>query len=127
MINRAIVAAGGPRNTLVAVNEATPEAVNDAIQHPLTAMVTAAGGPGVVKAALSSGKKAIAAGAANPPVIVDETAPDIPKAARDILSGSWFDNNVLCIAEKTVFAVRSIAAQLIGEMQKHRALPLARQ
>lgn len=120
VLNRAIVAAGGPRNTLVAVNEATLDAVNAACQHPLTAMITAAGGPGVVRAALTSGKKAVAAGAANPPVVVDETA-DIPKAAQDILKGSWFDNNVLCIAEKTVFAVRSIADQLIAEMQRHGA------
>ncbi|NMB13494.1 MAG: aldehyde dehydrogenase [Firmicutes bacterium] len=120
ILNRAIVAAGGPRNCLVAVNEATLDVVNAACRHPLVAMVTAAGGPGVVKAALTCGKKAVAAGAANPPVLVDETA-DIAKAAQDILRGSWFDNNVLCISEKTVFAVRPIVAELVAEMQKHGA------
>ncbi|NLJ85758.1 MAG: aldehyde dehydrogenase [Firmicutes bacterium] len=120
VLNRAIVAAGGPPNCLVAVNQATLDIVNEACRHPLVAMVTAAGGPGVVNAALSCGKKAVAAGAANPPVVVDETA-DIAKAAQDILKGAWFDNNVLCIAEKTVFAVESIAAQLQSEMQRHGA------
>ncbi len=120
VLNRAIVAAGGPANCLVAVNEATLDVVNAACRHPLVAMVTAAGGPGVVKAALSCGKKAVAAGAANPPVVVDETA-DIAQAAKDILRGSWFDNNVLCIGEKTVFAVGSVMAQLTREMQKHGA------
>ncbi len=120
ILNRAIVAAGGPRNCLVAVDQATLDVVNQACQHPLVAMVTAAGGPGVVKAALTCGKKAVAAGAANPPVLVDETA-DIPKAAQDILRGAWFDNNVLCISEKTVFAVEAIADRLVLEMQKHGA------
>lgn len=120
ILNRVIVAAGGPTNCLVAVNEATLDIVNAASRHPLVAMVTAAGGPGVVKAALTCGKKAVAAGAANPPVLVDETA-YTPKAAQDILRGSWFDNNVLCISEKTVFVVRTVAAELIGEMQKRGA------
>lgn len=120
VLNRAIRTAGGPDNCLVAVTQATLEVVNQVITHPLVAMVTAAGGPGVVKAALSCGKKAVAAGAANPPVLVDETA-DIPKAARDIVRSSWFDNNVLCISEKTVFAVKSVVKPLIEEMQKHNA------
>lgn len=124
IVNRAIVAAGGPRNCLVAVKEATLDVVNAACSHPLVDMVTAAGGPGVVKAALSSGKKAVAAGAANPPVVVDETA-DIAKAAKDIVRGAWFDNNILCIGEKTVFAVNSIAERLVGEMQKHGAYSLS--
>ncbi|NMB46776.1 MAG: aldehyde dehydrogenase family protein, partial [Firmicutes bacterium] len=108
----------------VAVNEATLDVVNEVSRHPLVGMVTAAGGPGVVKAALSCGKKAVAAGAANPPVLVDETA-DIPRAAQDILRGAWFDNNLLCISEKTVFAVRSVVAELVAEMQKHGAYLLS--
>ena len=120
ILNQAIIAAGGPANCLVAVKEATLDAVNAASSHPLVDMVTAAGGPGVVKAALSSGKKAIAAGAANPPVVVDETA-DIAKAARDIVESAWFDNNILCIGEKTVFAVDTIAETLLQHMQKHGA------
>lgn len=124
VLNRAIVAAGGPPNCLVAVTEATLEVVDQACRHPLVKMVTAAGGPGVVKAALSCGKKAVAAGAANPPVLVDETA-DIPKAAADIVRSSWFDNNLLCIEEKQVFAVKSIVQPLIEEMQKHNAYLLA--
>ncbi len=119
-LNRAIIAAGGPKNCLVAVNQATLDVVNQVITHPLVAMVTAAGGPAVVRTALSCGKKAVAAGAANPPVVVDETA-DIHRAARDIISSSWFDNNILCISEKVVFVVSSVAEALIEEMQRHHA------
>jgi propionaldehyde dehydrogenase len=81
-------------------------------------MLVATGGPGVVKMLLSSGKKAIGAGAGNPPVIVDETA-DIKKAAKDIIDGCTFDNNLPCIAEKEVFALSSIADELIHYMLKN--------
>ena len=83
-------------------------------------MLVATGGPGVVKMLLSSGKKAIGAGAGNPPVIVDETA-DIKKAAKDIIDGCTFDNNLPCIAEKEVFALKGIADELIHHMQKNGA------
>ena len=77
------------------------------IDHPGVRLLVATGGPAIVKKVLSSGKKAIGAGAGNPPVVVDETA-DIEKAAKDIVDGCSFDNNVPCIAEKEVFAVDSI-------------------
>ena len=73
-----------------------------------------------MKAVLSSGKKAIGAGAGNPPVIVDDTA-DIKKAAKDIIDGCTFDNNLPCIAEKEVFAFRNIADELIDGMMKNGA------
>jgi len=68
--------------------------------------------------ALSSGKKALAAGPGNPPVVVDETA-DIPKAARDIIRGASFDNDLLCIGEKEVFVVQEIADKFMDEMIKN--------
>ena len=73
------------------------------------------GGPGVVTAVLSSGKRGIGAGAGNPPALVDETA-DIRKAAEDIVNGCTFDNNLPCIAEKEIVAVDSIADELLHYM-----------
>ncbi len=75
---------------------------------------------------LSSGKKAIGAGAGNPPVIVDDTA-DIPKAAKDIIDGCTFDNNLPCIAEKEVFAFANIADDLIHYMRQNGAYLLSRE
>ena len=69
---------------------------------------------------MSSGKKAIGAGAGNPPVVVDDTA-DIKKAAKDIIDGCTFDNNLPCIAEKECIALSSIADELIENMQKNGA------
>lgn len=86
--------------------------------HPHINMLVATGGPAVVRAVMSSGKKAIGAGAGNPPVIVDETA-NIERAAKDIIAGCSFDNNLPCIAEKEVIAVGSIADRLIAYMQKY--------
>ncbi len=120
LVNRAVLEAGGPENLVVSVENPTKESSDEMMQSPIVRMLVATGGPGVVKALLSSGKKAIGAGAGNPPVIVDDTA-DVYKAAKDIVGGSRFDNNLPCIAEKECFAFRNIADILISEMQKHGA------
>ncbi|VBB05306.1 aldehyde/histidinol dehydrogenase [Lucifera butyrica] len=119
-LNAAVEKAGGPANLMTAVAEPSIEAAGRMMQHPDIRMLVATGGPGVVKAVLSSGKKAIGAGAGNPPVVVDETA-DIAKAARDIVAGCSFDNNLPCIAEKEVIAVGSIADELMAYMRKYGA------
>ncbi len=120
LVNRAVLEAGGPENLVVSVENPTKESSDEMMASPIVRMLVATGGPGVVKALLSSGKKAIGAGAGNPPVIVDDTA-DIAKAAKDIVAGSSFDNNLPCIAEKECFAFSNIANTLITEMQKSGA------
>lgn len=120
LVNRAILEAGGPENLVVSVKKPTMDSSNEMMKSPIVRMLVATGGPGVVKALLSSGKKAIGAGAGNPPVIVDDTA-DIKKAAADIVNGASFDNNLPCIAEKECFAFKNIADELISEMQKNGA------
>lgn len=120
LVNRAVLAAGGPENIVATVANPTMETSNKMVNDPSVRMLVATGGPGVVKMLLSSGKKAIGAGAGNPPVVVDETA-DIQKAAKDIIDGCTFDNNLPCIAEKEVFALRPIADELIHYMLKNGA------
>ena len=115
LVNRAILEAGGPENLVVSVKKPTHESSNEMMKSPIVKMLVATGGPGVVRALLSSGKKAIGAGAGNPPVIVDDTA-DIEKAGRDIVNGASFDNNLPCIAEKECFAFANITDQLISSM-----------
>jgi len=107
MLNKALEEVGAPANLITTVKEPSIENTNIMMEHPKVRMLVATGGPAIVKKVMSSGKKAIGAGAGNPPVVVDETA-DIEKAAKDIVAGSSFDNNVPCIAEKEVFAVDSI-------------------
>jgi acyl-CoA reductase-like NAD-dependent aldehyde dehydrogenase len=111
LLNRAISEAGGPRALLYAVADPSIDTAQALMAHPGVRLIVVTGGPAVVRAAMRSGKKVIAAGPGNPPVVVDETA-DIDKAARDIIAGASLDNNIVCIAEKEIIAVRKIAAEL---------------
>lgn len=120
MLNKALIEAGAPSNLIVMVEEPSLENTEKMISNPKVRLLVATGGPSIVKKVLSSGKKAIGAGAGNPPVVVDETA-DIKKAAKDIVDGCSFDNNVPCIAEKEVFAVNSICDHLIQYMKDNGA------
>ncbi len=116
-LNRALAAAGAPANLIVTVSEPSIENTNLMMAHPKVRMLVATGGPAIVKTVLSSGKKAIGAGAGNPPAVVDESA-NIEKAAKDIVDGCSFDNNLPCIAEKEVIVVDSAADYLIFNMKK---------
>jgi propionaldehyde dehydrogenase len=100
------------------------ETGNIMMKHPDIPLIAATGGPGVVTAVLSSGKRGIGAGAGNPPVLVDETA-DVRKAATDIVNGCTFDNNLPCIAEKEIVAVNAIADELMHYLVKEEGCYLA--
>ncbi|ADG81503.1 aldehyde dehydrogenase family protein [Thermincola potens] len=120
ILNEAIEKAGGPANVLTAVASPSLENTNALMKHPDIKLLVATGGPGLVKAVLSSGKKAIGAGAGNPPALVDETA-DLERAAKSIVAGASFDNNLPCIAEKEVIVVDYVANQLISYMKQNGA------
>lgn len=120
LLNRAIIEVGGPENLLCGVEKPTIESGNTLMHHPDIRLLVVTGGPGIVKAAMKSGKKVIGAGPGNPPVVVDDTA-DIRKAAKDIVDGASFDNNILCIAEKEVFVVYKAAEKLVKEMMRQGA------
>lgn len=123
-LNKAIVEAGGPANLLTMTREPTMEAVDQLAANPKVRLMAGTGGMGMVNALLRSGKKCIGAGAGNPPVIVDETA-DIALAGEKIYEGASFDNNILCFAEKEVFAVGSAFDGLLHELQKNGAYLLS--
>jgi len=125
LVNRAVKAAGGPEVLVASMDKPTMESSAVMQSHPLIKLLVCTGGPGVVKAVLSSGKKAIGAGAGNPPVIVDDTA-DIAKAAKDIIDGCTFDNNLPCIAEKEVFVFDNVADELISGMVRAGSYKLTR-
>jgi propionaldehyde dehydrogenase len=112
LLNEAIESAGGPANLLVAVQDATIEVAQYLMQHPKINLLVVTGGPAVVDSALRSGKRAIGAAAGNPPVLVDDTA-DPVKAAREIILGHSFDNNMPCVCEKEVIVTAGIANALM--------------
>ena len=115
LINRAIVSAGGPENLVTCIATPTLDSAEALMAHPDVPVLLVTGGPGVVKAALKTPKKAIAAGPGNPPAVVDQTA-DIQKAAKDIVNGASFDNNIICVDEKTTIVVDTVADRLIQHM-----------
>ena len=123
LFNRAVMKAEGPPNLLSAVSDPTIESAQAMMKHPKISMIVVTGGPAVVKAAMQSEKKVIAAGPGNPPVVVDETA-DIDKAGRDIVNGAGLDNNIVCICEKEVLSVSSITDSLKEAMKKYGAYEL---
>ncbi|NLI78132.1 MAG: aldehyde dehydrogenase EutE [Candidatus Riflebacteria bacterium] len=111
ILNEAVVEAGGPENLMTTTARPSIQTAQVLMTHPDIRLLVVTGGPAVVAAAAKSGKKYIAAGPGNPPAVVDETA-DLKKAARDIISGATLDNNVLCIAEKEIIVVESVAEDL---------------
>jgi len=121
--NEAIYRDVGIDNLIALIAEPTLESANAIFGHRNIAIICVTGGPGVARAALNSGKRAIVAGPGNPPVVVDETA-DLDRAARSIIRGGAYDNNLLCIGEKEVFVVECVADRLMEAMQNAGAARL---
>ncbi len=115
LLNRAIVGAGGPADLVTAIPAPTLESAKELMNHPDVRVLLVTGGPGVVKEALKTSKKAITAGPGNPPAVVDQTA-DIEAAGKAIVKGASFDNNVICTDEKTTIVVDSVADRLVQAM-----------
>src|SRR5262245_50860577 len=121
--NRAIQEDLGIDNLICVIAEQTLESANALFGHRNINMICVTGGPAVARAALKSGKRAVVAGPGNPPVVVDETA-DLDRAARSIIRGGAYDNNLLCIAEKEVFVVASVFDAMLAAMERAGAVRL---
>jgi len=121
--NEAIHADTGIDNLICVIAEPTLETANAIFSHRDIAMICVTGGPAVARAALNSGKRAVVAGPGNPPVVVDETA-DLDRAARSIIRGASYDNNLLCIAEKEVFVVSEVFDSMMSAMERAGAYRL---
>jgi len=121
--NREIERELGVKNVVTTIVEPSIEAAEQIFHHPRIALLSCTGGAAVAKAAALSGKRVIAGGPGNPPVVVDETA-DLDRAARSIIAGAAFDNNLLCIGEKEVFVVASVADAFIAAMRRAGAFQL---
>jgi acyl-CoA reductase-like NAD-dependent aldehyde dehydrogenase len=122
-LNGAVEAVGGSGEPLQLRRRADDRVGQHLMKHPGIRLIVVTGGGAVVKAAMTCGKRAIAAGPGNPPVVVDETA-DIAKAGRDIVFGASLDNNIICIVEKEIIAVADIADMLKRELSSNRAVEI---
>ncbi|HPW55392.1 MAG: aldehyde dehydrogenase EutE [Thermoanaerobaculaceae bacterium] len=117
LLNKAIVAAGGPPNVVTCVSASSIETASQLMQHRGIRLLVVTGGGGVVKAAMASGKRAICAGPGNPPAVVDETA-DLDKAARDVVAGASTDNNIICVDEKEVLVTAAAADTFLAALRR---------
>lgn len=122
-LNEFVYEATGLQNLMVSLDQPSIESVQQMMSHPDIALLAVTGGPAVVHQAMTSGKKAIGAGAGNPPAMVDATA-DISLAAHNIVDSASFDNDILCTAEKEVITEQSIKDELITKMQQEGAFLL---
>lgn len=121
--NQAIYRDLGIDNLISVVAEPTLDTATTIFKHRDVKMICVTGGPAVARAALNSGKRAVVAGPGNPPVVVDETA-DLDNAARSIIRGASYDNNLLCIAEKEVFVVAEVFDAMLAAMERAGAVRL---
>jgi len=121
--NEAIYRDLGIDNLMCVIVEPTLETANTIFKHRDVALLCVTGGPGVARAAMQQAKRAIVAGPGNPPVVVDETA-DLDRAARSIIRGGAYDNNLLCIAEKQVFVVKEVFDAMMAAMERAGAVRL---
>jgi aldehyde dehydrogenase len=121
--NQAIARETGIENLCCIIEHPTLESFKALCANENIRLLCVTGGPGVVKAAMQSGKRAVCAGPGNPPVLVDDTA-CMTRAARAIIQGASYDNNLLCIGEKEVFALDRIADKLMSEMENNGAVRL---
>jgi len=118
LVLAAAVQAGAPADIIGWIDEPTVELSNMLMRHPDINLILATGGPGMVKAAYSSGKPAIGVGAGNTPVVIDETA-DIKRAVASILMSKTFDNGVVCASEQSVVIVDSIYEEVKARFHSH--------
>ena len=121
--NEAIYRETGIENIACIIEKPTLDSFSALCKNELIRLLLVTGGPAVVKAAMQSGKRAICAGPGNPPVFVDDTCCPT-RAAKAIIDGAAFDNNLLCIGEKQVFVLDHVADKLMQRMAENGAVKL---
>ncbi|AHI11422.1 Aldehyde-alcohol dehydrogenase [Lactobacillus helveticus] len=117
IIQAAAAAAGAPRDAIQWIEEPSLDATTDLMNNPGVQTILATGGPGMVKAAYSSGKPAIGVGPGNGPSYIEKTA-NIDRAVYDIVLSKNFDNGMVCASENSVVVDDEIYDQVKEEFKK---------
>ena len=112
----AAIKAGAPENIIGWIDTPSMELSNALLKHPDVDCILATGGPGMVKAAYSSGTPALGVGPGNVPAIIDETA-DIKMAVSSILMSKTFDNGMICASEQSVIVVKDVYEEVKKEFE----------
>lgn len=117
LMNEAAVAAGAPANIISCICTPTIEATNELMKCKEVAMIIATGGPGMVKAAYSSGKPALGVGAGNSPAYIERTA-NVEQAVRNIIASKTFDYGTICASEQSIIVEECNHDQVVAEFKK---------
>jgi acetaldehyde dehydrogenase (acetylating) len=122
----AAVAAGAPEGLISCIENPTLPATQELMRRPEIALVMATGGPGMVRAAYSSGKPTIAVGAGNVPAYVGVSVPDAAEAAEMIITSKSFDNGTACVAEQSVVVADAVAPAFLSAFEERGAYWLSK-
>ncbi|GAY75643.1 alcohol dehydrogenase [Sporolactobacillus inulinus] len=117
IIAKAAVEAGAPENAIQWIDKPSIQATGALMNHPDVATVLATGGPGMVKAAYSTGKPALGVGPGNGPAYIEKTA-DIKQAVNDITLSKTFDNGMICASENSVIVDEAIYEAVKAEFKR---------
>ena len=120
IVRDAAIEAGAPENCVQWIEHPSIEATGALMKHPGVATILATGGPGMVKAAYSSGKPALGVGAGNAPAYID-TDVDIERAANDLILSKHFDYGMICATEQAIIAHKDVYAPLVKELKRRKA------
>ncbi|HEM3480555.1 acetaldehyde dehydrogenase (acetylating) [Streptococcus suis] len=116
LVRKAAVEAGAPESIVGCVMNPTLESTNELMHSKDIALIIATGGPGMVKAAYSSGKPAIGVGAGNSPAYIEKTA-DVKKAISNIVASKTFDNGTICASEQAIICEEANKDQVLQELK----------
>jgi len=124
VVLEAAVKAGAPEDIIGWIDTPTIELSNMLMTHPSIDCILATGGPGMVKAAYSSGKPALGVGPGNTPALIDETA-DIKMAVSSVLMSKTFDNGMICASEQSIVVVKDVYDEVRKELEYRGAYILS--
>ena len=116
VVRDAAIAAGAPEGVIQWIDKPSIDATTALMNHPRVASVLATGGPGMVKAAYSTGKPALGVGPGNGPAYIEKTA-NIKRAVYDIVLSKTFDNGMVCASENSAIIDKDIYDDVKKEMQ----------
>ena len=120
IMHEAAMKAGAPEGCIGCMRNVTQQGTTELMQNRKSRMILATGGPGLVKAAYSSGKPAFGVGPGNVPTFIERTA-NVSKAVRDVVAGKTFDHGLLCSSEQALVCDLPVEEEVLQELKKNRA------
>ena len=125
IVRDAAIAAGAPKDCIQWIEEPSIEATGLLMNHPKIATVLATGGPGMVKAAYSTGKPALGVGAGNVPAYIAADA-KVKRAVNDIIVSKTFDNGMICASEQAAIVDAAIYDEVKAEFEAHQCVIISK-